>query len=351
MPKRHLILAVIYLIALQIHCQYPCPGLTFLKVCDQCPDKCNGPNLGDQCDRNGPDANYLKCKQASWGNIQTSYMGLQCSLTGTNERYPIIPIQSPEWSAPLHCNGTILRGLWPYDEENMTFSIDTMFRDPTVSQDISTASNSTTGILNSIYMGCMEFRMTPVKAFSSGQDASGELVACTLSDDDLKNFNYIGLNLMICVNTNPLSDPTCEQGQWVTVINGACVEEAVIAQVALQDYGNRLLIRIGGPGNLTACQPRWTLDIARTTGDCFTTDPGYGTCCDMSCVHGRRITQTCFCYCSPGFTGAACDRMLPVLQVDLVLGNTSLADWLAFSRTETRSIQVSPHPTPPPRTY
>jgi hypothetical protein len=165
-------------------------------------------------------------------------------------------------------------------------------------------------------MGCMEFRLNPVQAFSSGQDASGELVACTLGEDDLKNFNYIGLNLMICVNTNPLSDPTCEQGQWVTVINGACVEETVIAQVALQDYGNRLLIRIGGPGNLTACQPRWTLDIARTTGDCFTTDPGYGTCCDMACVHGFRITQTCFCFCSPGFTGTACDRMLPFLQVD-----------------------------------
>ena len=127
----------------------------------------------------------------------------------------------------------------------------------------------------------------------------------------------------------------------MTVVNGACVEESVIAQVALQDYGNRLLLRVGGPGNLTACQPRWALEISRAAGDCFTTDPGYGTCCDLTCQHGRRLTQTCFCYCDPGFTGAACDRMLPYIQVDLLLGNTTLGDWLAFSRSETRSVQAA----------
>ena len=187
----------------------------------------------------------------------------------------------------------------------------------------------------------MQFSLNPVTVFSTSQEAKGELAACTLTVEDLNKLDYVGLDLMVCINTNPLSDPTCQQGEWVTVVNGACLQETVITQVALQDYGDRLLVRVGGPGNLTACQPQWTLAISRTNGDCFETDPGYGTCCDLTCMHGERLTQTCFCFCEPGFTGTACDIMLPYLQVDLVLGNTTLDAWLAFSGIDTRAVQAA----------
>ncbi len=163
-------------------------------------------------------------------------MKLDCVSPGIRENYPEIPIVAPTFSAPLICNGTILRGLWPYDADNMTFSIDTMFRDPALSDNQANPTiNSTVGILNSIYMSCIEFRLRPLKAYAASEDVSGELAACVLNKDDIKSSNYVGLNLMVCVNTNPALDPTCKQGQWITVIDGACLGETVRSSVALQD--------------------------------------------------------------------------------------------------------------------
>jgi hypothetical protein len=167
----------------------------------------------------------------------------------------------------------------------------------------------------------------------------GDFIACTLTLNDLKTLNYVGLNVMVCVNANPTLDPTCEQGQWITVINGACLDEAVTGSVALQDRGNRLLVRVGGASNLTSCLVSWELEIVRSQGGCFISDPGYGTCCTLQCKQGHRVTENCFCSCAPGFSGPECDRMLPFIEATYVFGNTSLADWLAFTPAEISPAQ------------
>ncbi len=188
-------------------------------------------------------------------------------------------------------------------------------------------------------MGCVTFTLKPLDALSSTQNAMGDFVACTITLNDLKTLNYVGLHVMVCVNANPTLDPTCEQGQWVTVINGACLDEAVTGSVALQDRGNRLLVRVGGAGNLTSCIVSWELEITRSQGGCFITDPGYGTCCTLQCRQGHRITENCFCSCAPGFSGPECDRMLPYIEATYVFGNTSLGDWLAFTPAELNPQQ------------
>jgi hypothetical protein len=44
--------------------------------------------------------------------------------------------------------------------------------------------------------------------------------------------------------------------RWETVMAGVCLGEQVTGVIGLFETGGRTLVRIGGPGELTGCQPR-----------------------------------------------------------------------------------------------
>ena len=345
-----LVLLLVLLTSDSVSGQYVCPNASVVRVCDRCPDECSGPILGVNCDRGSIDPYYFKCVGSSWGNTLNSFMDINCASIGYKEKYPLIASSVQPYSSRLRCNGTIIMGLWPYDAPNMTFSVDTMFRDPEASQnvvEISPTSNVTTAILNTIYMGCVTFKLRPVHSLTKA-DAIGEYAPCTLSTHEVVDLSYVGLDLYVCVNTNPTIDPACNEGQWVQLIDGACLDETVVGSAALQDQGNRLLVRVGGPGNLTSCRVQWQLEIDRSEGSCFISDPGRGACCALQCAQGRRLTATCLCACTPGFSGPACDMMEPYVEVAYQLGNTSLEDWLAFTPSEVNDQQVAGRRQNPP---
>ena len=243
--------------------QYLCPNLPYVKVCDQCPNQCNGPAGGINCVRSEP--HVYKCANSSWGNTDSTYMNLSCApLGGVAERYPKLTETSPAYGADLNCNGAVMRGLWPYDEANMTFSIETMFRDPALDSATSVTDGgygNTSQVLNAIYTNCLELRLTAVSAAVSSSTATGELVACTVTQEDQNRLSYYGLDVMACIFTNPNLDPDCKLGKWVNVLEGACVGQQVVGTMQLQDKGYRTLLRVGGPGNITACQPKYTLEV------------------------------------------------------------------------------------------
>ncbi len=101
--------------------QQLCPSSSHM-VCGRCPNECPScPRVQDN----------LKCPGASWGNTNSTYMNISCSvLPGMPlENYPNFPIITPSINrAPLVCRGTIKKGLWPFDADNATFVVETMFR-------------------------------------------------------------------------------------------------------------------------------------------------------------------------------------------------------------------------------
>ena len=100
--------------------QQMCPSSS--QICGRCPNEC------PSCP---PVQDNLKCPGASWGNTNSTYMNISCSvLPGMPpENYPNLPIITPTIiRAPLVCRGTIKKGLWPFDADNATFVVETMFR-------------------------------------------------------------------------------------------------------------------------------------------------------------------------------------------------------------------------------
>ena len=100
--------------------QQMCPAPSQL-VCGRCPNQCR------QCvaqDHN------IKCPGASWGNTNSTFMNISCGVPPgvAPERFPSIPVLEPTYTAPLACSGTVQKGLWPFDADNMTFTLETMFR-------------------------------------------------------------------------------------------------------------------------------------------------------------------------------------------------------------------------------
>ncbi len=101
--------------------QQMCPSSSHM-ICGRCPNEC------PSCP---PVQDNLKCPGASWGNTNSTYMNISCSvLPGMPpENYPNLPIITPTIiRAPLVCHGTIKKGLWPFDADNATFVVETMFR-------------------------------------------------------------------------------------------------------------------------------------------------------------------------------------------------------------------------------
>ena len=122
--------------------QQYCAGST-QKVCGRCPNQCLS------CI---PQDHNIKCPGASWGNTNSTFMNISCSVPPgvAAEQYPTIPIISPAYNAPLTCSGQIKLGLWPFDADNSTFTLDTMFRDP----------KRPTANVNSEFLMCVTLALT-----------------------------------------------------------------------------------------------------------------------------------------------------------------------------------------------
>ena len=109
----------------QAGAQSLCKG-SLTQVCHSCPNSCAG--------RCSTKTDNVKCPGASWGNTNSTYMNISCATPSPlgREQYPTIPVQEALLSAPLACSGVVLKGLWPFDADEMTFPIETMFRDPEI---------------------------------------------------------------------------------------------------------------------------------------------------------------------------------------------------------------------------
>jgi hypothetical protein len=134
--------------------QQLCPG-SKTKHCTSCPDRCQSACTVE-------DVDHVKCIGSSWGNTNSTYMGLDCKPPpGIIDKYPYAAImKGEEISSPLNCNGTIKMGQWPFDADNMTFTVDTTFRDPT---------NPSVSI-NTLFLPCLTMSIKPKSASFLGQE-------------------------------------------------------------------------------------------------------------------------------------------------------------------------------------
>lgn len=141
--------------------QLLCPG-SRTQHCNSCPDQCSGP---DVCLRNQRD--YIKCRGSSWGNTNSTFMDVACGAPPGSppDSFPLPAIITPSISAPLLCNGTIQRGQWPFDADNMTFFLDNTFRDPLQPE----------SPINTEFLPCLTLGLKPVSASYLGQTASAHL--------------------------------------------------------------------------------------------------------------------------------------------------------------------------------
>ncbi len=144
----------------QAHGQQLCPG-SKTQHCSACPNRCR-----DSC--YAEDVDHIKCRGSSWGNTNSTYMGVECNAPpGVQENYPFPAILTPDRiQSPLNCNGTIKLGQWPFDADNMTFTVDTTFRDP----------QFPTISINTLMLPCLTMAVKPKTAAYLGQE-----VACTQS--------------------------------------------------------------------------------------------------------------------------------------------------------------------------
>ena len=282
------------------------------KVCGRCPNQCLSCISQDH---------NIKCPGASWGNTNSTFMNVSCGTPrelSPPEQFPQIPILEPVLRAPLDCKGTVQKGLWPFDADNMTFTFETMFRDP----------DEPDQKVNAIHLHCVTFSLKAESSGASDEAATDEALACPVTKAQRDAHDYSGLELTVCVGVNVRLDPYCTRGRWVPVITGSCIGETVTGSIELTDFGSRLLVRVGGPGDLTGCQPRWSLSVDRFKGSCTAVDRGYGNCCDHECVNGYRDrSKACLCICPPGFVGTLCDRTAPHLLLSLTVFNQSRVDW------------------------
>ena len=131
-----------------------------------------------------------------------------------------------------------------------------------------------------------------------------EALACPITTEQRNVHDYAGLEVYVCQGVNVREDPYCTKGRWVPIISGACIGETVTGTVELTDIGSRLLIRVGGPGQLTGCQPRWSLRVDRSRSTCTAVKRGLGNCCSNTCANGYHDRKrACKCVCPPGFVG------------------------------------------------
>ncbi len=119
----------------------------------------------------------VKCRSASWGNTNSTYMGLDCDAPpGVKENFPFASIFTPDTiQSPLKCNGSIKMGQWPFDADNMTFTVDTTFRDPKFPS-IS---------INTLLLPCMTLTVKPKTASYLGQEV------CSKSLDNIRMFSMV----------------------------------------------------------------------------------------------------------------------------------------------------------------
>lgn len=149
-------------------CQQLCPG-TKTQHCNACPDQCPS---ADQCI--SQTANVNRCRGSSWANTNSTYMEVSCNPPpGIVDIFPFPSISTATTSptalslykkddlvaAPLDCNGTVLRGKWPFDADNMSFAIDTFFRDP-VRTDLT---------INTLFLDCVTLTLSVESAIYSGE--------------------------------------------------------------------------------------------------------------------------------------------------------------------------------------
>ena len=295
----------------QASAQQMCPPPSQL-VCNRCPNQCKS------C---VPKDHNIKCPGASWGNTNSTFMNISCGMPlelSQPEQFPQIPIVAPVFRAPLDCAGTVQKGLWPFDADNMTFTVETMFRDP----------ENPEQLVNAVHLHCVTFSLKVESSGASDEATTDEALACPITMAQRSLHEYSGLELTVCVGVNARLDPYCTRGRWVPIVTGVCIGETVTGSIELTDVGSRLLVRVGGAGTITGCQPRWTLRVDRSKGSCTAVDRGYGNCCSHSCVNGYRDrSRACLCVCPPGFVGALCDRTAPHLMVSLTIFNQSRVDW------------------------
>ena len=124
----------------QASAQQMCPPPSQL-VCNRCPNQCRSCVAEDH---------NIKCPGASWGNINSTFMNISCGTPpelSPPEQFPLIPILAPAYRAPLDCAGTVQKGLWPFDADNMTFTVETMFRDP----------ENPEQLVNAVHLHCVKF--------------------------------------------------------------------------------------------------------------------------------------------------------------------------------------------------
>lgn len=197
------------------------------RVCGRCPNECL------QCT---PEDHNIKCPGASWGNTNSTFMNISCAPPPglPPEAFPKIPILKPELSSPIVCSGTVQKGLWPFDADNMTFTVETMFRDPEQEQQV-----------NSIHLHCVKLALTIESSGASDLAGTEEALACPITTAQRDVHDYSGLELYVCQGINARDDPYCSKGRWVPIITGACIGETVTGTVELTDLGSRLLIRVG----------------------------------------------------------------------------------------------------------
>eukprot|EP00282_Hemiselmis_andersenii_P039092 CAMPEP_0169434588 /NCGR_PEP_ID=MMETSP1042-20121227/4611_1 /TAXON_ID=464988 /ORGANISM="Hemiselmis andersenii, Strain CCMP1180" /LENGTH=364 /DNA_ID=CAMNT_0009545177 /DNA_START=94 /DNA_END=1185 /DNA_ORIENTATION=- len=293
--------------------QQLCPG-TKTVHCNSCPNQCSG--IGCLIEA----SNLVKCEGSSWGNTNSTYMSLACATpAGVTDNFPFPAITEPALRSPLECTGKVQRGLWPFDADNMTFPVDTFFRDkdqPLVN-------------INTVFLPCLTVRLRVTQSIFQGQTTGTEGLACRIPQSRLSTSIYKGVDLYVCVDTDISLDPLCRKGLWKTLAAGVCVGERVSGQIRLPDTGGRTLVRVGGPNELTGCQPEWEMSIDRDNGLCAGVIQGTGSCCTSSCVNSPQLSNfSCICKCPPGYTGLQCDRTAPHIRASILVFNKTLTDWI-----------------------
>jgi len=198
------------------------------RVCGRCPNQCLKCTAEDH---------NIKCPGATWGNTNSTFMNISCAPPRglPPEAFPKIPILNPELSSPIVCSGTVQKGLWPFDADNMTFTVETMFRDPEQPEQQ----------VNSIYLRCVKLALTIESSGATDLAGMEEALACPITVAQRDVHQYAGLEVYVCQGVNARDDPYCIKGRWVPIITGACIGETVTGTVELTDLGSRLLIRVG----------------------------------------------------------------------------------------------------------
>jgi hypothetical protein len=227
--------------------QLLCPN-SLTEMCNSCPRTCQ-----TSCSTR---THNVKCPGASWGNTNLTNMNVTCSVPAgmDKESYPVIPQQWATMSAPLLCSGIVLKGLWPFDADHMTFPVESMFRDP-----LNPLQRINAKFLNCLTVG---LRVTSVSAVDDPYyPNSAEKGSCLLTRAEVESAAYDGLSLYTCTGSNVLDDPLCRNGEWIEIVHGTCVGERVFGNFELTELGSRALLRVGGPSKLTGSCPAVLMEI------------------------------------------------------------------------------------------